>query len=264
MGETFRVFEVQLTSPIQPESWSILPAGSGWRSNTILLLQVPPLLHIRGCVGKGGQCREGHWMDPAGSRGLSRELMQVRVLKGVPLLCSYQEWFFGVDCHYSGTMEGLQQNWEAAEVGSCWWWGRPGILCASACPGTRGAETWGHSRLCPAEAVGYRRGGDACAGEVEGWSQKILGELLGVLEQRHFAAAAMVEVIVLTHTQLPKPHKEKACKDTPPETCSHNFLGPSQQQMSAGQILLSPNSLAISHSFPCPFYQSKTIPSKGC
>lgn len=152
-------------------------------------------------------------------------------------------------------------------MGSCWWWGRSGILCVNACPGTRGAETSGHSRLCPTEAVGYRRRGDACAGEVEGWSQKIFGELLGVLEQRHFAAAAMVKVAVLIHTQLPKPQKEKACKDTPPETCSHNFLGPSQHPMSAGQILLSPNSLAISHSFPClfkpPLLPEQDHPFKG-
>lgn len=157
-----------------------------------------------------------------------------------------------MDCHYSGTMRGSSrterlQRWAAAGGGA----GQESSVSVLA---------QGQEELRPEATVDFvpqklwDTGGEEMpvlvrwkAGARKSW------ELLRVLEQRHFAAAAMVEVIVLIHTQLPKPQKEKACKDTPPETCSHNFLGPSQHPMSAGQVLLSPNSLAISHSFPCLF-----------
>lgn len=60
-------------------------------------------------------------------------------------------------------------------------------------------------------SCGTEWGGDACADEAapEGLSQGSLEELLGASKQRRFAALVMVEVIVLPHTQLPKPHKKK-------------------------------------------------------
>lgn len=126
----------------------------------------------------------------------------------------------------------------------------------------------------PQQTLSYRScgiegGGDACADEAtpKGLSQGGLEELLGASKQRRFAAVVMVEVIFLPHTQLSKPHKKKSCKATPLKSCPH-ISGPSRHPVSAGQILLSPSSLAISHSFPdllvLPFSQSKAIPSKGC
>lgn len=211
-------------------------------------------------MGKGGQCREGHWMGTAGPQGMSRELIQVRALTGIPLLCFYQEWWFlaggrgrgvaGLDCCYSGTIKRAPAEPRGCKGGQ--------LLAVGQARSPVPVLVWGQESwdMRPQQTLSYRSrgiegGGDACADEAtpKGLSQGGLEEMLGASKQRRFAAVIMVEVIFLPHTQLPKPHKKKSCKATPLKSCPH-ISGPSRHPVSAGQILLSPSSLAISHSFP--------------
>ena len=79
--------------PTQPEIWSILPAGSGWRTKTIPHSPGPSLFRYQGWSGEKEVL--GLWMGTVGSGSLSPELRQVRALKHALLLCSHQEYSLG-------------------------------------------------------------------------------------------------------------------------------------------------------------------------
>lgn len=107
-------------------------------------------------------------------------------------------------------------------------------VCQCLLERTQRNGTYGHSRLYPAEAVGYKEVGETpvlVRWFLKAEARKPWRSHSECFEQRYFAVAVMDKGIILLHTQPPGLHKKKACKDTPLGTCSHIFLGPSQHLM---------------------------------